>query len=220
MGTEALPLSSIKFHLTGFGRFYGMSGNPTEILMGRLTEFMKCRTLPFGATLESCTVLETAGIGALGSLLDLLDSASSSPYKGDELETLPEIPVEGMQGQGAQVIWIHFGVDDGASKFKVEQRAVNEATFGCPDEMGWDPEEVPIVAEDGPISTVKESRLPTASIVAELGKQGFEVSLSDDAGLFVCNYVYYHYLRHAENHATKCLLSTYHHFTSSRNTTS
>ena len=35
---------------------------------------------------------------------------------------------------------VHMGVNSGASKFAIERKAVNEATFRCPDEMGWQPQ--------------------------------------------------------------------------------
>lgn len=35
---------------------------------------------------------------------------------------------------------LHFGVNSGASRFAIEHQAVNEATFRCPDEMGWKPQ--------------------------------------------------------------------------------
>ena len=35
---------------------------------------------------------------------------------------------------------VHFGVNSGATNFAVERRAVNEATFRCPDELGWQPQ--------------------------------------------------------------------------------
>lgn len=35
---------------------------------------------------------------------------------------------------------IHFGVNSGASNLAVERRAVNEATFRCPDQLGWQPQ--------------------------------------------------------------------------------
>lgn len=43
------------------------------------------------------------------------------------------------------IMWIlsfqvHFGVNSGATRFAIEQQAVNEATFRCPDEMGWKPQ--------------------------------------------------------------------------------
>lgn len=35
---------------------------------------------------------------------------------------------------------LHFGVNSGATRFAIEHQAVNEATFRCPDEMGWKPQ--------------------------------------------------------------------------------
>lgn len=35
---------------------------------------------------------------------------------------------------------LHLGVNSGAFKFAIEQQAVNEATFRCPDELGWQPQ--------------------------------------------------------------------------------
>lgn len=37
-------------------------------------------------------------------------------------------------------VQVHFGVNSGAIRFAIEQQAVNEATFRCPDEMGWKPQ--------------------------------------------------------------------------------
>lgn len=38
------------------------------------------------------------------------------------------------------VFQIHFGVNSGATRFALENQAVNEATFRCPDELGWKPQ--------------------------------------------------------------------------------
>lgn len=35
---------------------------------------------------------------------------------------------------------LHLGVNSGSVKFAIEQQAVNEATFRCPDELGWQPQ--------------------------------------------------------------------------------
>lgn len=34
---------------------------------------------------------------------------------------------------------LHLGVNSGALKFAIERQAINEATFRCPDELGWQP---------------------------------------------------------------------------------
>lgn len=35
---------------------------------------------------------------------------------------------------------LHFGVNSGSHRFALENQAVNEATFRCPDELGWKPQ--------------------------------------------------------------------------------
>lgn len=50
-----------------------------------------------------------------------------------------------------------------------------------------------------------QSSLPVEEITKSLAKMGYEVTISDDAGRFVCNYVYYHSLRFAEQNGIKSL---------------
>ncbi|KDO82373.1 hypothetical protein CISIN_1g030286mg [Citrus sinensis] len=100
---------------------------------------------------------------------------------------------------------IHVGVNSGSSKFALERRAVNEATFLCPDQLGWQPQQIPVVLEDGGISRSRQTSLSTEAILKFLKKKGFDVVISDDAGRFVCNYVYYHSLRFAEQKGHKSL---------------
>lgn len=38
------------------------------------------------------------------------------------------------------VLQLHLGVNSGATKFAIERQAINEATFRCPDELGWQPQ--------------------------------------------------------------------------------
>jgi pyroglutamyl-peptidase len=51
---------------------------------------------------------------------------------------------------------IHFGVSGGLPRFALENQAVNDATFACPDELGWKPQRVPIVPSDGNISQIRK----------------------------------------------------------------
>jgi pyroglutamyl-peptidase len=71
--------------------------------------------------------------------------------------------------------------------------------------MGWKPQKVPIIPADGGISRVRQTSLPVEEISKALAKMGYEVMTSDDAGRFVCNYVYYHSLRFSEQNGTKSL---------------
>ncbi|KAJ0525095.1 putative pyroglutamyl-peptidase I [Helianthus annuus] len=47
--------------------------------------------------------------------------------------------------------------------------------------------------------------LPVDDITKSLSNMGYDVVISDDAGRFVCNYVYYHSLRFAEQNGIKSL---------------
>ncbi|KAM1110985.1 hypothetical protein ACFX13_010385 [Malus domestica] len=187
MGSEG-P-SPVTFHVTGFKKFHGVSENPTETIVSKLTEYVKKKGSPKGLVLGSCSILETAGQGALVDLCKTLRSAIG------EQDT----------SNSSRTIWIHFGVNSGATQFVLERQAFNEATFRCPDEMGWKPQKVPIIPSDGGIAHVRETSLPLEGVTKALAKKGYEVVISDDAGRFVCNYVYYHSLRFAEQNGTKSL---------------
>ncbi|KAF3453900.1 hypothetical protein FNV43_RR04341 [Rhamnella rubrinervis] len=182
MGSEG-P-AAVTIHVTGFKKFHGVSENPTETIVNKLKEYMKKNGLPKGLTLGSCSILETAGQGSLAPLYQTLQSAISEK--------------DSQSSNSGRIIWLHFGVNSGASRFAIEHQAINEATFRCPDEMGWKPQKVPIIPADGGISRIRETSLPVEEITKALAKKGFEVMTSDDAGRFVCNYVYYHSLRFAE----------------------
>ncbi|XP_059313350.1 uncharacterized protein LOC132064402 [Lycium ferocissimum] len=190
MGSEG-P-SPVIVHVTGFKKFHGVAENPTETIVSNLKDYMKKRGMPKGLILGSCSILDTAGQGALVPLYQTLQAALSG---GGDSES----------SNSRRLIWLHFGVNSGATMFAIENQAVNEATFRCPDELGWKPQKVPIVPADGPISRKRETSLPVEEMTKALAKRGYEVMNSDDAGRFVCNYVYYHSLRFAEQNGIRSL---------------
>lgn len=166
--------------MTGFKKFHGVAENPTEAIVEETG-------LPSGVTLGSCTVLDAAGDGALPLLYKVLESGISNVTETTKL------------------IWLHLGVNSGSTRFAVEWQAVNEATFRYPDELGWQPQKLPIVLEDGEISIIKKTSCSALAILEKLKSKSYNVILSDDAGRFVCNYVYYHSLRFAEQKGHKSL---------------
>lgn len=178
-------------HVTGFKKFHGVSDNPTEIIVRNLKEYMEKKGLPKGLVLGSCNVLETAGEGALTTLYEILEAAITSQ--------------DNEPSGSRQVIWLHFGVNSGSKRFAIESQAVNEATFRCADELGWKPQKIPIIPSDGDISQTRKTVLPVNDIVKDSAAMGYDVARSDDAGRFVCNYVYYHSLRFAEQQRIKSL---------------
>ncbi|KAJ6791611.1 uncharacterized protein M6B38_171055 [Iris pallida] len=124
MGSEG-P-SVVTFHVTGFKKFHGVCENPTETIVSNLEGYLQKNGVPKGLVLGSCNVLETAGEGALGELNKVFQSSVVSP---DNESLNPQ-----------RVIWLHLGVNSGATRFAIETQAVNEATFRCPDELGWKPQ--------------------------------------------------------------------------------
>ncbi|XP_057493972.1 uncharacterized protein LOC130779377 isoform X2 [Actinidia eriantha] len=186
MGSEGPK--GVTIHVTGFKKFHGVSENPTESIVSNLTDFVGRRGLPTGVTLGNCTVLETAGDGALPMLCNIMESGVIKGNANNE-----------------QVVWLHLGVNSEAVKFAIERQAVNEATFCYPDALGWQPQQLPIIHEDGGISWSRETSCSVEAILRFLKKKGFDVTVSDDAGRFVCNYVYYHSLRFAQQRNHKSL---------------
>lgn len=75
MGSEGPK--AVTIHVTGFKKFQGVAENPTETIVSNLKDFVEKRGLPPGATLGSCTILETAGDGALPLLYQTLESCIS-----------------------------------------------------------------------------------------------------------------------------------------------
>lgn len=75
MGSEAPKRVTI--HVTGFKKFQGVSHNPTETIVNNLKSYVEKRGLPPGVTLGSCTILETAGDGALPMLYTVMESGIS-----------------------------------------------------------------------------------------------------------------------------------------------
>ncbi|KAF9626697.1 hypothetical protein IFM89_038792 [Coptis chinensis] len=193
MGSEG-PIP-IKIHITGFKKFHGVPNNPTETIVSNLKGYIKRRGVPFSTrfNLASCTVLEAAGDGILSFFSNMLED------NGNGLLT------DCSDSNNEQVVWLHFGASAGSSKFFVERQAINEASFLFPDEYGWQPQKLTIFSEDGGTYRTRQTTCPIEMIVKHLEQKGFDVAVSNDADRFVCNYIYYHSLRFAEQRGHKSL---------------
>ncbi|MFF2527864.1 pyroglutamyl-peptidase I [Brevibacillus sp. NPDC058079] len=97
-------------------------------------------------------------------------------------------------------IVICIGQAGGRVDIAVERVAINVNDARIPDNEGNQPIDTPI-RENGPVAYW--STLPIKAIVHELRTQGVPASVSQTAGTYVCNHLFYglmHYL--AENHAS------------------
>jgi pyroglutamyl-peptidase len=81
-----------------------------------------------------------------------------------------------------------LGQAEGRCDFSVERVAINVMDARIPDNAGAQPVDVPVVAS-GPAAYF--STLPIKAMVAGLRAAGFPASVSQTAGTFVCNQVFY-----------------------------
>ena len=88
---------------------------------------------------------------------------------------------------------LSLGQADGRSDFSIERVAINVCDARIPDNQGAQPIDEPVV-EGGPAAYF--SSLPIKKMAAALKAQGFPAAISQTAGTFVCNQVFYG-LQHA-----------------------
>lgn len=85
---------------------------------------------------------------------------------------------------------IHVGVAITYDAITLERCAYNDASFRVPDERGAQPQKAPIDAEEF-FGTTRTTGLDLAAIARRAVEAGCAVNVSEDAGRFVCNYLYY-----------------------------
>ena len=118
-----------------------------------------------------------AGSGQDIHLVELpVDFASVDRLLTDALESLrPDVV-------------ICVGQAGGASAVRLERVAINVDDARIPDNQGWQPVDEPIVPE-GPAAYF--STLPIKAAVAELNRLGIPAVVSQTAGTYACNHVFY-----------------------------
>ena len=90
-------------------------------------------------------------------------------------------------------IVLALGQADGRHDFSIERVAINVCDARIPDNDGEQPVDTPVLAE-GPAAYF--STLPIKKMALALRSKGFPASISQTAGTFVCNQVFYG-LQHA-----------------------
>ncbi len=85
-------------------------------------------------------------------------------------------------------IVVALGQADGRSDFSIERVAINVCDARIPDNAGAQPVDVPVV-KDGPAAYF--STLPIKKLATALKQQGYPAAISQTAGTFVCNQVFY-----------------------------
>ncbi|MDG6221587.1 MAG: hypothetical protein QCI38_09110 [Candidatus Thermoplasmatota archaeon] len=88
---------------------------------------------------------------------------------------------------------VHFGLHNRARLVHLERFAVNLDDFRIADNSGIKHEEKPIV-EGAP--TAYMTSVPVRSLQSFLKDRGLKTRISNTAGTYLCNHVYYHSLKH------------------------
>lgn len=192
------------FHITGFARFFNVPVNPTELIVHGLPHYLEqCPPKP-NVQIASATVLQVSAKTVLEQLNRMYAqikmastvlkpmSASLPPHKA------------GLRTKNRNV-FIHLGVNMGSTRFNLEWKARNEATFSCPDESGWVPLRHAIDPDNGDITCSHRTSIPLLPLVDRLTCMGHSVGISNDAGRFVCNWTYFNSLKLALVHDAHAL---------------
>ncbi|MFM1856035.1 MAG: hypothetical protein RLZ83_1344, partial [Pseudomonadota bacterium] len=102
---------------------------------------------------------------------------------GRALQVLDQVLAE-----TSPVLVIALGLAAGRGEISVERAALNIDDARIPDNAGAQPVDVPVVP-GGPAAWF--STLPVKAIVAALRQAGLPAAVSQTAGTFVCNHVFY-----------------------------
>lgn len=94
-----------------------------------------------------------------------------------------------------------LGEAAGSKSIHLEMTAFNEIDFRIPDVAGRQPTPRPIHSGAPPI---RRSTLPFEAIHTQLRAKGYEISLSNDPGRYLCNQVLYVALGWIERHSIPC----------------
>jgi pyroglutamyl-peptidase len=97
-------------------------------------------------------------------------------------------------------IAIAVGQAGGRPEISVERIAINVDDARILDNAGQQPVDVPIV-EDGPAAYF--TNLPIKAMVAAMREQGIKAGVSQTAGTFVCNHVFYALMHHVCGQSVK-----------------
>lgn len=185
-------LPPLRILLTGFEPFGGQSLNPSWEVARALDGVL----IGSGETGGGEAGRGDVGRGDVGSAALTRVSALSGQVTAVHLPCVFALALPVLQQALAQHrpdLVLALGQAEGRCDVSVERVAINTQDARIPDNAGAQPIDVPVVA-GGPSAYF--SSLPIKALVAGLKAAGFPASVSQTAGTFVCNQVFYA-LQHA-----------------------
>lgn len=160
-------LSTVKLLVSGFEPFAGESLNPSMVLVEALAEMRDKLGDVCGVELHTVLLPVVRGV-ADELMIATIDELSPSHV-------------------------LMFGEAGGRESITPERVAINIDDYRIADNAGAQPRDEAIV-DDGPVGYF--STLPFHSMVAALNEHGLPASVSDSAGTYLCNRVFYRTMHH------------------------
>lgn len=145
-----------------------------------ITGFSTFPGAPFNPT-ERLVGALSAAPASLGGLGEIHTEVLAVEY-----ESVPQ-RIDALGSAFSPEVAIHFGLSEKARGFTLERRARNAIAPDRVDNTGAQPEATMIVPDGGDV----DSRLPLQDIHDALVARRLPVSWSDDAGGYLCNYLFY-----------------------------
>jgi len=162
-----------RFFVTGFGPFLpDAPTNPTQALVERLADAERTSS---SYSIEACEIVEV--------------DIERAKCAVKELEARVREPTR-TETKSSSVL-IHLGVHSTLRGYRVERVAWNESSFRIPDAAGRKPQGVTICAEDGGLEACLRTVIPVEEVVDRLQNLGYPCEASNDAGRYLCNFIYY-----------------------------
>ena len=191
--------TAVRFLVTGFGKFGGVSENPTSVTVRALQDFTSegCEIDDGdGLTVLAAEVIEVSTIAAdeaIARLVAIGERANSSAATG--------VTRGPYRRPRSHTVLVHLGVAVGSPSFDLESRATNNATFRIPDERGWQPRGERIIADEPhePKLTDIAVHVVARRLAASGHAVNVPVAVSYDAGAFLCNWIYFKSLAATEH---------------------
>jgi pyroglutamyl-peptidase len=154
------------------------------------------------------TAFEPFGGQSINASQQVARALQSERFEGAQLELL-ELPVErfkaldilfGAMKRSQPDIIIALGEARGRTAITPERVAINLDEYPIPDNAGNQPREDPIF-KDGP--TAYFSTLPIVAIKTALEQKSIPAAISNSAGTYLCNHLFYGVLHHLEKTGTQ-----------------
>jgi pyroglutamyl-peptidase len=156
---SASSKNQIRFIVTGFGPFKGISDNPTQHIVHELIEYLRTHNshVPSRVPLHTITrvlLLETS-VKSVESTLTRIHEEVHRPGNAEYLNTT--------------TVLLHLGVNYKGTYFQLERCAYNEATFRVPDEQGYQPSQQ-CISQNCAMATCLTTRIDIASLIKQVNQ--------------------------------------------------